>query len=111
MLTDDPRMNYQKYLDSLTQPAPPVDIEVALRALWYDANDKPESAMRAAEFDGNHACLRVRAYLFRKMGDANKAQLWYWRAGAKAWQGSSESEWKDIVMSVLSERPVANAYS
>ena len=104
-------MDYQQFLQSLSEPSPPADAELALRALWFDANDRPESAMRSAEFDASHFCQRVRAYLYRKAGDSNNAQLWYWRSGATRWTGSSRSEWEDIVKTILAERVVTNAYT
>lgn len=103
-------MSYQQFLQSLSEPYPAIDLEVALRAMWFDANQRPESAIRAAEFDKGHYCQRVRAYLYRKAGDENNAQLLYWRSGTKPWSGSSESEWQDIVQSIIAERIVASAY-
>jgi len=58
-----------------------------------------------------HFCQRVRAYLYRKAGDSNNAQLWYWRSGATRWTGSAQSEWEDIVKTILAERVVTNAYT
>ena len=104
-------MDFPAFVETLADSAPPPDAEIALRALWYDANGQDESAMRAASFDDSYACMRVRAYLFRKQGDVHKARLWYWKSGAPQWQDSLESEWEDIVKSILIERPVANAYS
>ena len=104
-------MDFPAFVETLKADAPPPDAEVALRALWYDARDQPESAMRAASFDDNHLCKRVRAYLYRKQGEVHEARLWYWRSGAREWEGSLESEWEDIVKAVLIERPVTNAYT
>ena len=104
-------MSYEQFLQSLAEPAPPVDAEMALRALWFDANNRAESAVRAAQFDSSHFCQRVRAYLYRKAGEDNNAQLYYWRAGATRWAGSTQSEWEDIVQTILAERVVTNAYT
>lgn len=104
-------MDYPQFLRSLSDPEPPPGIELALRALWFDANQRPDSAVRIAEFDSSHFCKRVRAYLFRKAGDGNNAELWYWRAGTTCWSGSPESEWEDIVKTILTEQVVNNAYS
>lgn len=103
-------MEYEEFLQSLSDSAPPPGAEMALRALWFDANDRTESAIRTAEFDASFFCQRVRAYLFRKAGDSNNAQLWYWRSGATRWTDSAHSEWEDIVKSILAERVVTNAY-
>ena len=104
-------MDYDRFLRSLSEPDPPPGLELALRALWFDANDRADSAIRTAEFDTSHFCKRVRAYLYRKAGDDGNAELWYWRAGTTAWSGSTESEWEDIVKTILAERVVNNAYS
>jgi hypothetical protein len=104
-------MDYEEFLLSLSDPAPPPGAEMALRALWFDANDRTESAIRAAEFAASFFCQRVRAYLYRKAGDSNNAQLWYWRSGATRWTDSTQSEWEDIVKSILAERVVTNAYT
>ncbi|MCP5155099.1 MAG: hypothetical protein H6983_13085 [Ectothiorhodospiraceae bacterium] len=104
-------MTFDAFVRSLAEPAPPPDCEVALRALWYDANGRTDSAVAAAEFDTGHLCRRVRAYLHRKAGDTGNAELWYWRAGTTPWVGSLEDEWADIVHTILAERVVANAYT
>jgi hypothetical protein len=104
-------VSYDAFIDSLAGEAPPADAELALRALWYDARGRAESAIRAAEAGNDHACKRVRAYLCRKAGDVHGARLWYWRSGASPWSGTPQSEWEDIVKTVLAERVVTNAYS
>jgi len=103
-------MSYEHFLDSLTDAEPPDDVELALRALWYDANGRADSAMRAAASASDHTCKRVRAYLHRKAGDAEQATLWYYRCGAAPWTGSTQSEWEDIVHTVMADRVVASAY-
>lgn len=104
-------MSYEQFVRSLAEPAPPGDAELALRALWYDANGRHDSAMRAARSDTSHFGQRVLAYLHRKSGDDDTAHLWYWRSGASPWTGSLESEWQDIAKTVLAERVVTNAYT
>lgn len=103
--------SYEHFLATLSESAPPAELELALRALWFDANGRADSAMRAARNDPSHLGLRVRAYLHRKAGDADEARLWYWRSGATPWPGSPESEWRDIVHTVLTERVVRDAYT
>lgn len=103
--------SYEQFLATLSEPAPAVDLEPALRALWYDANGRDDSALRAANNDASHLALRVRAYLHRKAGRAEQARLWYFRSGAAPWQGSPESEWQDIVHTVLTDRVVRDAYT
>jgi hypothetical protein len=103
-------LDYDGFVASLQGMAPPLTAGPALRALWYDANDRHESALRAANADESHSCLRVRAYLGRKAGDARGAQRHYWLSGSTPWQGTSESEWEDIVRGVLVEVIVERSY-
>lgn len=104
-------MDYEAFLRSLDDPAPPPDLELALRSLWYAANDRPDSALRAAQADPGHLGKRLQAHLCRRAGDERNARLWYWRSGASPWQGSLGSEWEDLVRTVLLERVVINAYT
>ena len=103
-------MGFDEFMCSLRDDGPPAGVELALRALWYDARGREDSAMRAARSDDSHHGKRILAYLHRKAGNAGEAELWYWRAGATQWSGSVESEWEDIVKTVLTERVVANSY-
>lgn len=103
-------MDYVEFVASLEAKAPPVSANVALRALWYDANDRGESAMRAALSDDSYATMRARAYLHRKAGDEFAAQKCYWLSGASAWVGSLPSEWEDIARSIMIETIVENSY-
>ena len=105
-----PTLDLDAFVQSLDASQPPITLNMALRALWFDAKDKPESALRAARADPSLACLRVLAYLQRKSGQDGAARVSYWKAGATPWEGDHESEWRDIVQSILVEFPVASAY-
>ena len=104
-------MSFEEFVRTLADAQPPADLELALRALWLDARGRPESAMRVAASDASHTGRRVRAYLHRKAGECHEARLWYYRSGAAPWTGSAESEWQDIVTTVLADRVVASAYT
>jgi hypothetical protein len=106
----EPTLDLASFEHSLEQDRPPMQANMALRALWYDAKGVVESAIRAADSDQGLATLRVRAYLYRKAGEHSKTRVAYWKAGAAPWEGSTESEWRDIVQSILVEFPVASAY-
>ena len=103
-------MDYESFIRSLGDKVPPIEANVAMRALWYDANDVPASAMRAAMSDESHMCVRVRAYLCRKTGDHRGAQRWYWRCGIDPWTGPVKDEWEDILRNILVEVVVERAY-
>ena len=106
----EPTLDLERFIASLGDPYPPVEANLALRALWYDANGRQESAERAANADEGLNTLRVRAYLLRKQGKEGPARIAYWKAGAKPWEGSAETEWRDIAQQILIEFPVAAAY-
>lgn len=103
-------LNYDGFVASLAKAIPPSSAGPALRALWYDANGRADSAHRAANADASHSCLRVRAYLSRKAGDDRAAKRHYWLSGNQVWEGSCESEWEDIVRAVLVEVVVERSY-
>lgn len=103
-------MDFDQFVRSLDQPAPPIEANVALRALWYDANGRDASAMRAANSDDNYATMRVRAYLHRKHGDQRAAQRAYWQAGVEPWVGTHQAEWEDIARAVMIETIVERSY-
>jgi len=103
-------MDYQEFLASLSDPAPPLGANVALRALWYDANERADSALRAAESDDSYSTMRARAYLHRKSGNEYAAQKCYWLCGAPVWTESLESEWEDIARTIMVETIVERAY-
>ena len=106
----EPTLNYDAFIAALDDDTPPAAANMALRALWYDANGKEDSAMRAAKADGGLNCQRVQGYLHRKAGDEGKARVAYWRAGLKPWDGTFEDEWRDILRAIMTEFPVASAY-
>lgn len=106
----EPTLDLESFRGSLRAPGPPGAANMALRALWFDAKGRPESAHRAAHFEESPSCQRVRAYLLRKKGRNREARMAYWRAGVRPWEGDDASEWLDIVQTLLAEFPVASAY-
>ncbi len=106
----EPTMDMEAFVASLDAATPPIEANMALRALWYDANGKDASALRAAEADDGLNSQRVRGYLYRKAGNAGKARIAYWKAGVKPWDGSLDDEWRDILQAIMTEFPVASAY-
>ena len=104
------RVDYESFMRSLADRAPPLEANIAMRALWYDANDAADSAMRAAMSDESHMCLRVRAYLCRKSGAEQETRRWYWRCGIDPWTAPLEAEWEDILRNILVEVVVERAY-
>lgn len=103
-------MEYTEFISSLADEKPPDAGHVALRALWYDANGRGDSAVRAISNDSSYPSLRVRAYLARKSGIENDILKGYWKCGVDRWQGSFESEWEDIVRTILVQIVVERSY-
>ncbi len=96
-------MTYEQFISSLTQTAPPQEIPVLLKALWYDANHDWEAAHNIAQDrEGTKAYDRLHAYLHRVEGDTWNAGYWYRRAGADVFKGTLKEEWEFLVTSLLS---------
>ena len=95
-------MDLQTFRASLTAEQPPNGISLPLRALWYDGKGNWTKAHELSQEDPSPAGAWVHAYLHRKEGDDSNAAYWYRRAGRPVAQQSLESEWKDMVQSLLS---------
>lgn len=62
----------------------PAALDLALQALWHDAQGDWTRAHDLAQEANNRAGDWVHAYLHRKEGDIGNAGYWYSRAGQKA---------------------------
>lgn len=60
-------------------------------------------AHESAQQDEGRQGSWVHAYLHRKQGDAGNAAYWYARAGKPVCRESSDTEWLNIVQSLLSQ--------
>ena len=94
-------MNVVTFRASLTRAEPPPNLNLALRALWFDAKGDWEAAHAAAQADEGGAGDWVHAYLHRKEGDASNAAYWYRQAKKPAASGALEPEWLVIVTALL----------
>lgn len=94
-------MTYAQFRASLGQPAPPAGLDVALRALWYDAQGDWDNAHRLAQDDPRPQGAWVHAYLHRKEGDLGNAGYWYSRAGRRRPQTDLDEEWETIARALL----------
>jgi hypothetical protein len=103
-------MDFAEFRRCLDDPAPPPALDMRLRALWLDANARPEAAMRAACADASAGGAWVRAYLLRKAGVEREARYWYWRAGVTPSTDPPDAEWTNLVQTFLVEIPVAASY-
>ena len=89
--------SFETLRDSLSAPAPPADLPLALRALWWAGRDDWTRAHDCAQQgEGAPDCDWVHAYLHRVEGDAANAGYWYRRAGRTASLAPVGEEWTTI---------------
>ena len=98
-------MTIDEFRDSLSQAAPPAQLDHALAGLWWDARGDWIRAHESAQQDEGPAGSWVHAYLHRKEGDLGNAGYWYRRAGQPPCRSSLDEEWLAIVKALLGERP------
>jgi hypothetical protein len=95
-------MTVEEFRASLTVREPPQGLDLALQALWWDAQgnwDRAHTCAQANEADPSAAW--VHAYLHRKEGDLSNAAYWYRRAGRPVAREELESEWVAIAATLL----------
>ncbi len=79
---------------------PPTDLNVCIRALWYDALGDWEAAHNlVGDLDGSDAAW-VHAYLHRKEGDLWNADYWYRRARKTRSEQTIAQEWQHLLNSL-----------
>lgn len=96
-------MNYDDFKKSLTQLAPPVDLEPLLKALLFDAKGDWNKAHDLAQEVGGSEGAWVHAYLHRKEGDPGNASYWYSNAGKEKPEYSLEQEWESLAKHFLTK--------
>jgi len=99
-------MDLAAFRASLSAPAPPPNLNGALRALWLDARGNWDGAHEAAQAGEGHEGDWVHAYLHRKEGDNGNASYWYRRAGKPVCRTSLDEEWAAIAGELLKARGV-----
>lgn len=90
-------MTLEEFKQSLSLNAPPNNLSILLKALWWDANNHWDQAHKLAQDVHTKDGSLVHAYLHRKEGDDGNAGYWYARAGRNHCHDSLESEWNDLV--------------
>jgi hypothetical protein len=96
-------MHLDAFRSSLSGEAPPEGLDEALRALWWDAKGKWDSAHACVQAEGGPRAAWVHAYLHRKEGDVPNASYWYGRAGRPVASDPLEQEWARIAEGLLRE--------
>ena len=100
-LRDSIAMDFEALQKSLRHDDPPVGLDFALTALWWDAKGDWSKAHESAQQDEGPRGAWVHAYLHRKEGDASNAAYWYRRAGRTAAEGRIADEWLEITNTLL----------
>jgi hypothetical protein len=98
-------MTLDQFCQTLSGSRPPEALSPALRALWEDGRGNWDAAHRIAQDIHDDTGSWVHAYLHRKEGDLSNASYWYRRAGKPVAQVALESEWEQIVASLLGAGP------
>jgi len=96
-------MTLEDFKQSLAGPTPPAGIKGVLTGLWWDAKGNWGRAHECAQEDPSSAGSWVHAYLHRKEGDDSNAAYWYGRAHQAVCREPLESEWVNIVRTLLAQ--------
>ncbi|HRH47325.1 MAG TPA: hypothetical protein PLP23_01165 [Panacibacter sp.] len=94
-------MTLADFQETIKNKQLPDNISVYLKALWYDASGKWDSAHKLIDHLNDATACWVHAYLHRKEGDNSNARYWYNRAGKNIPSISLEEEWRQIVKMLL----------
>ncbi len=99
--TDD--LDLQVFRKSLAKPQPPVGLNPALQALWWDGKGDWNKAHERAQEHENRAGMHVHAYLHRKEGDQSNAEYWYRRCGIAPSTLTVDEEWEELARALLEQ--------
>jgi hypothetical protein len=94
-------MDLIRFRASLDQSAPPVDLPLALQAMWWDGKGNWEKAHACAQAQEDPWGDWVHAYLHRKEGDLGNAGYWYRRAARPMPEITLNAEWAEIVAALV----------
>lgn len=103
--TQNKRMRYREFMESLAGDACPDGLDPCLRALWYDARGDWDTAHTIVQDSGGVQAARIHAYLHREEGDDWNARYWHRQAGTPFPEDMSlQDEWDALVRSLLDDR-------
>jgi hypothetical protein len=94
-------MDLDRFRTSLREAAPPVDLPLALQAMWWDGKGDWDKAHGCAQDQEDQWGDWVHAYLHRKEGDLGNAGYWYRRVKRPVSEVTLEAEWLEIVSALL----------
>ncbi len=94
-------MQFDEFINSTKEDAPPQSLSEPLQAMWYARKGDWETAHNIAQSIGTELGSWIHAYLHRVEGDLSNADYWYKRAGKPQFQGSTEAEADEIINSIF----------
>ncbi len=86
---------------SLSDRAPPPDLNAPLEALWWAKKGDWDKAHRIVMDEAGAEAAWVHAYLHRVEGDLGNANYWYRQARKPATTGDLDAEWTAMVEALL----------
>ena len=96
-------MNLADLKNTIAGEAPPQELPVAIRSLWWDAKGDWATAHKLVDELETPDGMAVHAYLHRKEGADWNADYWYSRAGRKFHRPSLDAEWEALVEGLLAK--------
>ena len=94
-------MQFDEFINSTKEDAPPQSLSEPLQAMWYARKGDWETAHNIAQSIGTELGSGIHADLHRVEGDLSNADYWYKRAGKPPHSGSTDAEADDIINSIL----------
>lgn len=94
-------MQFDEFVESIKNDAPPAGIPIYVKALWLDAKGDWDNAHGSIDSLSDKNSCWVHAYLHRKEGDIWNADYWYAKAGKKRPAASLDEEWEAITKALL----------
>jgi len=89
---------------TLSQGAPPRELDVPLAALWWAKKGDWDKAHKLAQDDTSREAAWVHAYLHRVEGDIGNAHYWYAQARRQPTDGDLDAEWEAIAAALIEDR-------
>jgi hypothetical protein len=86
---------------SLSGAAPAPGLNTPLAGLWWAAKGDWDQAHKIVQEEESADAAWVHAYLHRVEGDLGNAGYWYRQARKPVSSGSLETEWEEIVSTLL----------
>ena len=94
-------MTFIEFKETLKSDQPPLELSIALTALWYDGKGNWDQAHNEVDHLDDLNSALIHAYLHRKEGDIWNADYWYKRAKETRPQIPLEEEWQELVIRFL----------